>query len=238
MGSTQFTVPGAFEALATALPERDALPWGDKRWSFPEMAERSTRLANHLRSRGPGARTERAELAGHESGQGHLGIYLYNRNEYFEAMPGAFRSRVAPFNVDCRYVTDELADLLDNASCRALVHHSSFAPTLAAVLDRVPGVEVLIQVDDGSGEALLPGAVDYETVIAEPAPEVEVEPSPDDLCILYAGGTTGRPRGCCGASTTSSCRPWAGGTSSPTRPSTRPRSRWPTPGRSPSRCGS
>jgi len=195
VGTTQFTVPGAFDAIANALPERTALIWGERRWTFPEMADRSKRLAHYLRSRGLGAHTERADLAGHESGQDHLGIYLYNGNEYFEAMLGAFRARVAPFNVNYRYVEDELAYLLDNAGCRALVYHSCFAPTLAAVLDRVPGVEVLIQVDDGSGEALLPGAVDYETVIAESSPDVDVEPSPDDLYILYTGGTTGMPKG-------------------------------------------
>jgi 3-oxocholest-4-en-26-oate---CoA ligase len=68
-------------------------------------------------------------------------------------------------------------------------------PTLAPVLDRVPGIEVLIQVADGSGHGLLPGAVDYETVLAETGPEIDVRPSPDDLYILYTGGTTGMPKG-------------------------------------------
>jgi acyl-CoA synthetase (AMP-forming)/AMP-acid ligase II len=195
VGSTQFTVPGAFDAIATALPEREALLWGDRRWTFPQMADRSKRLANYLRSRGLGAHTERQGLAGHESGQDHLGIYLYNGNEYFEAMLGAFRARVAPFNVNYRYVEEELTYLLTNAGCRGLVYHAQFAPTLAAVLDRVPQLDVLIQVADASGEALLPGAVDYEDVIAASAPEVDVEPSPDDLYILYTGGTTGMPKG-------------------------------------------
>jgi 3-oxocholest-4-en-26-oate---CoA ligase len=193
--TTQFTVPEAFDAIATAFPERAALLWGDRRWTFPEMAERSTRLANYLRSRGLGSHTDRSALAGHESGQDHLGIYLYNGNEYFEAMLGAFRARVAPFNVNYRYVEDELSYLLDNAGCRALVYHAQFAPTLAAVLDRVPQLDVLIQVADGSGEALLPGAVDYETVLAESEPSVDVAPSSDDLYILYTGGTTGMPKG-------------------------------------------
>src|SRR5690606_34137566 len=52
-----------------------------------------------------------------------------------------------------------------------------------------------IQVADGSGHGLLPDAVDYETVIAETGPELDVRPSPDDLYILYTGGTTGMPKG-------------------------------------------
>lgn len=49
-------------------------------------------------------RRERSELAAHESGQSHLGLYLANGNEYLEAMLGAYQARVAPFNVNYRYV--------------------------------------------------------------------------------------------------------------------------------------
>jgi 3-oxocholest-4-en-26-oate---CoA ligase len=195
VGSTEFNLPDAFDTVAREHPDREALVWGDVRVTYAQLADRSRRLGAYLSSRGLGAHRERSELAGHESGQDHLGIYLYNGNEYVEAMLGAFRSRVAPFNVNYRYVEDELVYLLDNASCRALVYHETFVPTLAPVLDRVPGVEVLIQVADGSGHGLLPGAVDYETVLAETAPEPDVRPSPDDLYVLYTGGTTGMPKG-------------------------------------------
>ena len=42
-------------------------------------------------------------------------LYMTNANEYVEGMLGAFRARVAPFNVNYRYVSDELVYLLDNA---------------------------------------------------------------------------------------------------------------------------
>jgi fatty-acyl-CoA synthase len=54
---------------------------------------------------------------------------------------------------------------------------------------------VLIQVPDESGNELLPGAVDYGTVLSESEPTLDVQPSPDDLYILYTGGTTGMPKG-------------------------------------------
>jgi len=195
VGSTQFNLPDVFDTVTAEHPDRECLLWGDLTMTFAEMADRSRRLGAYLRSRGLGASRERSELAGHESGQDHLGIYLYNGNEYLEAMLGAFRARVAPFNVNYRYVEDELVYLLDDADCRALVYHETFAPTLVALLDRLPGVEVLVQVADGSGHGLLPGAVDYEAVLAETAPTLDVSPSPDDLYILYTGGTTGMPKG-------------------------------------------
>ena len=195
MGSTQFNLPDVFDTVAGVHPERDCFAWGDTRLTFSQMADRSRRLGAYLRSQGLGAHRERGDLAGHESGQDHVGIYLYNGNEYLEAMLGGFRARVAPFNVNYRYVADELLYLLDNAACRALVYHAAFAPTLAEVRDRLPRLEVLIQVPDESGNDLLPGAVDYEAALAGSEPDHDVQPSPDDLYILYTGGTTGMPKG-------------------------------------------
>ena len=55
---------------------------------------------------------------------------------------------------------------------------------------------MLIQVADESGNALLPGAVDYETMLGTPAPAQGMPtPSGDDLYVLYTGGTTGMPKG-------------------------------------------
>ena len=195
MGSTQFNLPDVLDTVAGIHPDRDCMVWGDTRLTFAQMADRSSRLAAYLRSQGLGAHRERDGLAGHESGQDHVGIYLYNGNEYLEAMLGGFRARVAPFNVNYRYVADELLYLLDNAACRALVYHAAFAPTLAEVRDRLPRLEVLIQVPDESGNDLLPGAVDYEAALAGSEPDLDVQPSPDDLYILYTGGTTGMPKG-------------------------------------------
>jgi 3-oxocholest-4-en-26-oate---CoA ligase len=193
--TTQFNLADAFKTVAGVHPDRECVIWGDKRLTFSQLSDRSRRLGAYLRSRGLGAHTERGELAGHESGQDHLGIYLYNGNEYLEAMIGAFMTRVAPFNVNYRYVADELLYLLDNSQCRALVYHATFAPTLAEVRDRLPRLEVLIQVADDSGNDLLPGAVDYETVVAATDPVIDERPTPDDLYILYTGGTTGMPKG-------------------------------------------
>jgi fatty-acyl-CoA synthase len=169
--------------------------WRDRRLTYAQVTDRSRRLATYLRRAGLGCHVERSELPGHLSGQDHLALYLYNGNEYIEGMLGAFKSRVAPFNVNYRYVAEELRYLFNDAKARAVMYHSAFAPALAEVLPSLPDVAVLLQVADESGNALLPGAVDYETALASVEPEAPVDLSPDDLYILYTGGTTGMPKG-------------------------------------------
>ncbi|MCB1029951.1 MAG: AMP-binding protein, partial [Acidimicrobiales bacterium] len=180
-----FNLAEVHEAISAANPDRPAIIWGERRWTYGELTDRSRRFANALLQRGIGIHEERNELAGHESGQDHVALYLHNGNEYLEAMLGSFKSRSAPFNVNYRYVAEELSYLLNNAQTKVVVFHSAFAPILAEILDEVPSIELLIQVQDDSGNDLLPNAVDYEDLLAAASPQrPDVEWSPDDLYIL------------------------------------------------------
>ncbi|MDW5610769.1 acyl-CoA synthetase [Mycolicibacterium sp. D5.8-2] len=194
--SIQFTVPAAADAVAAAIGDREFIVQGDRRYTYAQIVERSNRLAAYLHAQGLGCHTERTALPGHEVGQDLLGIYAHNGPEYVEGMLGAWRARVAPFNVNYRYVKSELHYLLADSGATALLYHAAFAPRLAEVLTDLPNLKVLIQIADDSGNELLPGAVDYESIVAEgPADVPPVEPSPDDLYVLYTGGTTGMPKG-------------------------------------------
>jgi 3-oxocholest-4-en-26-oate---CoA ligase len=85
--------------------------------------------------------------------------------------------------------------LLADSGATALVYHSAFAPRVAEVLPDLPQLRVLIQIADDSGNALLDGALDYESIIESNSPTSPVQHSPDDLYVLYTGGTTGMPKG-------------------------------------------
>lgn len=193
---SEFTVPAVAHAVATAIGERELIVQGDKRYSYAQVVERANRLATYLHSQGLGCHTERSDLAGHEVGQDLLGLYAYNGNEFVEALLGSFAARVAPFNVNFRYVKNELQYLLEDAGATALIYHAAFAPRVAEVLSDLPGLRVLIQIADDSGNELLDCAVDYEDALASvssgPPP---LQQSPDDLYVLYTGGTTGMPKG-------------------------------------------
>jgi acyl-CoA synthetase (AMP-forming)/AMP-acid ligase II len=191
-----FSFPQVMETIAGAVPDREAIVWRDRRFTFQQYTERSRSLANYLAQRGYGTSRERVGLQGHESGQDHLALYLYNGNEYLEGMLGAFYARVAPFNVNYRYVEEELIYLFQNSRARVVVYHAEFAPRLEAIMPHLPDLELCIHVKDESGNTMVPGAVDYDDVIESTATDLPTdEPSPDDLYILYTGGTTGMPKG-------------------------------------------
>ena len=132
--AVEFTVPAVTAAVAAAIPDRELIIQGDRRYSYAEIIERSHRLAAYLHSRGLGCHTERPALDGHEVGQDLVGLYAYNGNEFVESLLGAFAARVAPFNVNFRYVKSELQYLLADSGATALIYHAAFAPRVAEVL--------------------------------------------------------------------------------------------------------
>jgi fatty-acyl-CoA synthase len=184
------------EAIAATKPQDECLIFRDKRLTWQDVTDRTRQLANYLTSQGLGCHTERSQLNGWETGQDHLAIYLHNGNEYLEAMLGSWKARVAPFNVNYRYVAEELQYLLNDSQASAIVVHSRFAPLLQEVRSALPRLRVILQVPDSSNNDLLPGAVWYEDALAQsPTSKPAAGYHGDDLYILYTGGTTGMPKG-------------------------------------------
>ena len=175
-----------WESLADVVGDRTAVVHGPTRRTWTEYEDRSARLA----------------AAFDEAGLGHdskIGLYLYNGNEYLESQFAGFKIRGVPVNVNYRYLDDELWYLLDNSDAEALVFHSSLADRVARVLPRLPGLKLLVVVDDGptpdNGSVDVPGAVPYEEAIASHAPMPRITRDESDLYMLYTGGTTGMPKG-------------------------------------------
>ena len=174
----------AWEAVADQLGDEIALRHGAQAETFGQFERRAAQLAGALQAHGIGHDTK-------------VALYLYNANEYLEACLAAFKLRAVPVNVNYRYLADELHYLLENADAEAIVYHGAMAERVQAVRARLPKLRLLIQVTttDADRVPLLPGAHDFETLLAAHAPLPRIERSPDDLIFLYTGGTTGLPKG-------------------------------------------
>jgi len=169
-----------WEAVADARPDATALVHGDRRVPWRDFDDRAARLA-----------TAFAELGVRPDAK--VASYLYNGPEYMEGVYAAFKARAVPVNVNYRYLADELVYLLENSDSEVLLFHGALAEHVDSARSRLPGLRAVIQVDDGSPH--LDGALAYEDLVAGHEPAPRIGRSPDDLYILYTGGTTGMPKG-------------------------------------------
>ena len=176
-----------WEHIADRIPDQPAIRQGDRVLTWQEYEERAARLS--------------ACFADHDLGQGrHVGMFLYNCPEYLETQFAAFKQGTTPVNVNYRYLEDELLYLLDNADITALVYHASLGDRVAAIRDRLPRLELLIEVDDRGRPDVgdvdrVKGALAYEEVVASHDPAPRKARDLDDVYMLYTGGTTGMPKG-------------------------------------------
>jgi fatty-acyl-CoA synthase len=177
----RFNLADLFELVAEAVPDRLALAHGaqGRTRTWAELDARADALAAHLvRRHAPG---------------GKLAIYSHNRPEFVESLVAALKARLVPVNVNYRYREDELAYLFENSDAAAVVYEASFAAQVASLRDRLPGVREWIELDDGApGNAF---AEPYEAIASQRAARPDLARSPDDLILLYTGGTTGMPKG-------------------------------------------
>jgi fatty-acyl-CoA synthase len=186
-----------FDAVAHAVPDREAIVWRDRRLTYRQLGDRSSRLAAAFHRLGFGCHTERSRLQPWESGHDHVGLYLRNGPEYLEASLAGYLARAATFNVNYRYGVEELAYLLRDARPAALIFHAEFAAQVEAVMPLLDRRPYLVQVDDDSNAEVLDGAADYRELVEQSTPlsaDVTV-PAADDLYVVYTGGTTGMPKG-------------------------------------------
>ncbi len=205
MRAMAYNIADMIEYAVDAVPDKLALIDGDRRLTYRQLDERANRLAHHLAATGV------------EAGD-HVGIYGPNSLEWVESMLAAVKIRAVPVNINYRYVEDELAYLFDNADLVALVFMRPYAQRVAAVRARCPSLRHLVVAGadpDGGGagdpgepdetdrpettvaQALAGlGAVAYDQALAGSSPDRDFPTrSPDDVWIIYTGGTTGMPKG-------------------------------------------
>ena len=161
----------AYEAIADTIGDSPALICDNVIRTWTEYDNRAARLAAVLTEHGLGPGSK-------------AGIYLHNSNEYQEAHHGINKIRGCPINVNYRYTEEELVYLLDNADAEVIVFAATYADRVEAIRGHLPDLKCLIQVSDGTNKPLIPGALDFEAVIATATPMPRIERHQDDLYML------------------------------------------------------
>ncbi len=145
-----FNIADMYEMVADKVPARDALVCGERRATYAALEQRANQLAHYLAGRGVGPGD-------------HVGLYLYNCNEYLEAMLACFKLRAVPINVNYRYVEEELLYIFTNSDMVACIHNEEFCQYIGSIKSGAPKLVTLVHVLDGSGSdhpvAVEPGAV-------------------------------------------------------------------------------
>ncbi|MEI5676311.1 MULTISPECIES: acyl-CoA synthetase [unclassified Nocardioides] len=177
-----------FEHAVDAAPENPAVKVGERTVTFADLERDSNRLAHFLQSRGV------------RPGQ-HVGIYAKNSIEHVVALLAVLKIRAVGINVNYRYVEGELDYLFDNSDMVALIHERPYAPLVAACypkhakLDTVVVMPDAIEPDDASDVSSYDGVLWEDALAGQSEARDFGERSPDDLHIIYTGGTTGFPKG-------------------------------------------
>jgi len=158
-----------FEHAADAFPDRLAVACADREVTYSQLEDQANRLAHHLASLGVGPGD-------------HIGLYARNSVPAVVTLLAAYKLRAVVANINYRYIQNELAFLIQDADLAALVYDQPLAPIVAdAVPAELPRVEI-----DG----------DFDAVVAAASGERDFGPrSPDDIFMIYTGGTTGHPKG-------------------------------------------
>lgn len=159
-------------------PDKTAVVFEGKRYTFREVNERINRLIQGL------------DRLGVKKGDG-VGILAYNSSAHVEAFGIAKGGRICvPLNY--RSVGRELAYLIQNSEVNTLLVEKEFVDLVNSVRAELPGVKNYICLD-----AKVEGMLNYEDLLRSASPEEPRDPvAPEDPCILfYSSGTTGRPKG-------------------------------------------
>lgn len=180
---TEWNYGDIWEAVAATQPHEPALIQGSRRVSWGQFEHRSRGVAAWLASLG----------AAH---QDKVALYLYNAPEYMEGVFASVRIGLVPVNTNYRYGEEELLYLWDNADAVAVIFHGAFAERIEAIRPKATKVRGWLFVDDGTTECPA-WATPYDDVASHPPASLAAASrrTPDDLIMLYTGGTTGMPKG-------------------------------------------
>jgi acyl-CoA synthetase (AMP-forming)/AMP-acid ligase II len=169
-----------FLAISSAVcPERKAVIFEDKHYSFSQLNERVTRLANALIE------------SGVKKGD-RVAMLQVNCNQCIETYFAVAKLGAVYLPLNFRARQEELEYMLNFAEANTLFMGSCYLDMIGSLRNRLTSVKNYISI-----ELPHPGMLEYNRMIASaPADDVCTDISEEDTTILmYTAGTTGKPKG-------------------------------------------
>jgi len=166
------SVHAMFEGSLARQPERDAMVYEGRRWSWRDLDAAAGRVAAALVARGlaPGER---------------IVMLVSNRPEFVVTLLAALRLGAIAVPVSVREQAPGLAWILGQCAAAAIVHDDALVDRLPAPAD-APALRLRI------AAAEIAAIADADAPALHTAAPVHEE---DTAVILYTSGTTGRPKG-------------------------------------------
>jgi fatty-acyl-CoA synthase len=171
---------------ASVYPDRLAVAYGERRYSWREALERCRRLAAALTARGVGRGDTVAVMAPNipETFEAHFGVPMAG------AVLNALNIRLDPATI---------AFILQHGEAKVLIADTEFAPVIKQALDQLERKPLVIDIADAMGPSgNLLGEMDYEAFLATGDPAFSEERPKDEweaITLNYTSGTTGNPKG-------------------------------------------
>ena len=173
------------ERSADVYPDKPAVVYGDRTYSYSDFRQRVNKLAGALKA------------AGVEKGD-RVAFLVPNIPPMLEGHYGPMRLGAVLVAINIRLSPREVRHILNHSGAKVLVFDSELAPTVREALQGVEGVSTVVQVLDAAPRAEDIAGPDYEAFL-DAAPEGRhfVDPASelDTIAINYTSGTTGLPKG-------------------------------------------
>jgi acyl-CoA synthetase (AMP-forming)/AMP-acid ligase II len=177
-----------FEHAVDAAPDNPAVKVGDRVATYADLERESNKLAHYLASQGVKAGD-------------HVALYAKNSVEHVIGLLATLKLRAVTINVNYRYVEAELDYLFDNADVVALLFERTYADLVAKCAPKHSRMTTLVSLpdvidpDSDADISSFGGVTLAEATEGQSAERDFEERSPDDIHIIYTGGTTGFPKG-------------------------------------------